>query len=78
MVFHVLNRGVGRQRLLSRPSDYEAFEDVVEESLEKIPMRICSYCVTGAIQLICDQEFPLLIWTMERGIFVPPPINHKL
>ena len=45
MVFHVLNRGVGLQRLFSRPSDYEAFEDVVEETLEKIPLRICSYCL---------------------------------
>ena len=44
-MFHVLNRGVGLQRLFSRPSDYEAFEDVVEETLEKIPMRICSYCL---------------------------------
>ncbi len=32
--------------------------------------------VLGAIQYICDQEFPLLIWTMEHGIIVPPPINH--
>ena len=34
--------------------------------------------VIGAIQYVCDQEFPLLIWTMERGIIVPPPINQKL
>ena len=34
--------------------------------------------VTGAIQYICDQEFPLLIWTMERGIIVPPPLNQTL
>ncbi len=48
MVFHVLNRGVGRQRLLSRPSDYEALEDVVQESLEQIPMRI--------LQLLCHAK----------------------
>jgi hypothetical protein len=30
MVYHVLNRGVGRQRLFSKSSDYAAFEDVLE------------------------------------------------
>ncbi len=45
---HVLNRGVDRQRLLSRPSDYEAFEDVVEETLGQIPMRI--------LQLLSDAK----------------------
>jgi hypothetical protein len=33
MVFHVLNRGVGRQRLFDKPADYAAFEDVIEETL---------------------------------------------
>ena len=33
--------------------------------------------VTGAIQYIRDQEFPLLIWTLERGIIVPPPIYPR-
>lgn len=45
MVFHVLNRGVGRMRLFSKPRDYDAFEDIVERTLETCPMRICGYCV---------------------------------
>ena len=45
MVFHVLNRGVGRQRLFDKPADYEAFESIIEETLAKQPMRICSYCL---------------------------------
>ncbi|MCX7388750.1 MAG: hypothetical protein NTX48_18965 [Planctomycetales bacterium] len=32
--------------------------------------------VIGAIQDLWDREFPLLIWTMERGIIVPPSINR--
>ena len=32
--------------------------------------------VTNAIQCICDQEFPLLIWTLEHGIIVPPPMHN--
>ena len=45
MLFHVLNRGVGRQRLFRKDSDYSAFEDLLEETLEKSPMRICCYCL---------------------------------
>ncbi len=33
MVFHVLNRGVGRQTLFRKPADYSAFEVSVEETL---------------------------------------------
>ena len=45
MVFHVLNRGVGRQRLFDKPADYAAFEELLEETLVKQPIRICSYCL---------------------------------
>ena len=62
MVFHVLNRGVGGQRLLSRPSDYEAFEDVVAETLEKIPMRIGSYCVV-------PNHWHFVLWPEHAGDF---------
>jgi putative transposase len=30
MVFHVLNRGVGRMKLFRKDADYEAFERVLE------------------------------------------------
>ena len=45
MVYHVLNRGVGRQNLFKKPTDYAAFENAVEETLDKVSMRICGYCV---------------------------------
>ncbi len=45
MVFHVLNRGVGRMRLFRKDRDYEAFEEIVEKTLLTCPMRICSYCL---------------------------------
>jgi putative transposase len=43
MVFHVLNRGVGRMRLFDDDDDFEAFERVMEETLAVRPMRICAY-----------------------------------
>jgi putative transposase len=45
MVFHVLNRGVGRQRIFSKQGDYVAFEKIMEETLAQSPMRICAYCL---------------------------------
>ena len=44
-VFHVLNRSVGRMPIFLTDKDYEAFERVIEETLDVVPMRICAYCV---------------------------------
>jgi putative transposase len=45
MVFHVLNRGVGRWRHFDTDDDCAAFEAVIAETLEKCPLRICGYCL---------------------------------
>jgi REP element-mobilizing transposase RayT len=45
MVFHVLNRGVGRMGLFSKEEDYAAFEALLEETRESRPVRICGYCL---------------------------------
>ncbi len=45
MVFHVLNRGVGRMRLFHKDAEYQALEDILQEVLAVQPMRICSYCL---------------------------------
>ena len=41
-VFHVLNRGVGRMQLFGKDRDYEAFEAMIEKTLQSRPMRICA------------------------------------
>ena len=43
MVFHVLNRGVARMQLLEKAADYQAFEQVLQDTLDQSPMRICAY-----------------------------------
>jgi putative transposase len=53
MVFHVLNRGVGRRRLFDKDADYAAFEALLEETLEKCPMRICGYGLITAKSECC-------------------------
>ena len=45
MVFHVLNRGVGRRLLLTKDEDFLAFERFVEETLRARRMRLCAYCL---------------------------------
>ncbi len=44
IVFHLLNRGVGRRVLFTKDEDFLAFERVVEETLRTRRMRLCAYC----------------------------------
>ncbi len=44
-VYHVLNRGNGRMRLFHKPADYDAFEQVLAEGLERYPVDLLTYCV---------------------------------
>jgi len=39
MVFHVLNRGVGRQALFWMHADESVFEDCLNATLEQVPKR---------------------------------------
>ena len=59
MLFHVLNRGVGRQ-LFRKAADYLAFEQLLEETVEKSPMRICSYC-------LMPNHWHLVLWPEHDG-----------
>lgn len=41
--YHALNRGNGRQTLYHKDTDYEAFERILNEGLEKYPVDLLSY-----------------------------------
>lgn len=43
--FHVLNRSVARLTLFEKEGDYEAFERVLEEAVQRVPLPIFSYTV---------------------------------
>src|SRR5215212_2545783 len=45
MVFHCLNRSVARLTIFEKSADYDAFERVLEEARERIPLRILAYKV---------------------------------
>lgn len=60
MVFHVINRGVGRMRLFSKPKDYDAFEEIIEETLRRRPMRICAYA-------LMPNHWHMVLWPKANG-----------
>jgi len=60
MVFHVLNRGVGRMRLFDKDADFEAFERVLDKTLETRPMRIVAYC-------LMPNHWHLVLWPERNG-----------
>lgn len=46
-IYHVLNRGNGRQALFSKDADYAAFVKLLAEALEKFPVDLLAYCLMG-------------------------------
>lgn len=60
MIFHALNRGVGRMKVFSTERDYLAFEEAVEETLRFYPMRILAYCWL-------PNHWHFVLWPEEDG-----------
>ena len=60
IVFHCINRGVGRNRLFHKPQDYAAFERVMACALEAVPVRLLAYC-------LMPNHWHLLLWPEEKG-----------
>ena len=59
-VYHVLNRANGRLRIFRKNADFEAFEAILAEGMERVDMRICGYC-------IMSNHWHLLLWPREDG-----------
>ncbi len=45
MIFHVLNRGVGRREIFRKDQDFAAFERVLAHALAAVPIRLFAYCI---------------------------------
>ena len=54
-VYHVLNRAIGSLTLFTKPSDYDAFERVLQLACQREPLRILSYC-------IMPNHWHLVVW----------------
>jgi len=59
-IFHVLNRGNARQRLFESPKCYDDFLKLLEDSRERINMRVLAYC-------LMPNHWHLLLWPKLDG-----------
>ena len=44
-VYHVLNRANARVQIFDNNNDYQQFEEILEEAVEKFNMRLLAYCI---------------------------------
>jgi putative transposase len=44
-IYHVLNRGNGRQEVFHKNGDYAAFIDLMKEAKERNPVKVFAYCL---------------------------------
>jgi putative transposase len=59
-VYHVLNRANGKRRIFHSDRDYLAFERVLAEAQERVPMPILAWCVM-------PNHWHLLLWPQQDG-----------
>ncbi len=60
LVYHVLNRANGRLRLFKKEQDYIAFEQVLAEAHQRVPIRILAWC-------LMPNHFHLVLWPKKDG-----------
>jgi REP element-mobilizing transposase RayT len=60
MVFHVLNRGNDRREIFDDRGDYEAFLRVMQETQQRVAMRVLAYC-------LLPNHWHLLLWPAQDG-----------
>jgi putative transposase len=60
MCYHVLNRGNGRLRVFHKDADYLAFLKLIDDAVERLPLRVLSYC-------LIPNHFHLVLWPHGDG-----------
>jgi putative transposase len=59
-VYHVLNRANARMRIFDTPKDYEAFEQILADAVQRMKMRLLAYSVL-------PNHWHLVVWPREDG-----------
>ncbi|HWB10569.1 MAG TPA: transposase [Pirellulales bacterium] len=59
-VYHVLNRGNARMNVFDGPGDFDAFEKVLAEAVERSETRLLAYC-------LLPSHWHLLVWPRKKG-----------
>jgi putative transposase len=57
-VYHVLNRANGRLRLFKKDADFAAFEQVLTEARERVPVRILGY-------VLLSNHWHFVVWPRQ-------------
>jgi putative transposase len=60
VIYHVLNRGVGRQTLFFKDGDFAAFQRIMAEGLNRIPMRVLGYT-------LMTNHWHMVLWPAADG-----------
>lgn len=60
LVYHVLNRRVGRLSLFEKAADYAAFEKILEQVSDRTQTRIAAYC-------LMPNHWHLVLWPRHDG-----------
>lgn len=60
LIYHVLNRGAGRQDLFEDDADFAAFVRVLAEVLEHEPIRLLGFC-------LMNNHWHLVLWPRRDG-----------
>ena len=60
LVYHVLNRANARMTIFEKDADYEAFERVLVESVERTGTRLLAYC-------LMPNHWHLVLWPRAEG-----------
>lgn len=58
LVYHVLNRANARMTIFEKKGDYEAFERVLQEAVDRYDMRLLAYC-------LMPNHWHLVVWPKE-------------
>ena len=56
--YHVLNRANGRLRLFKKQADFLAFEQILTETFERVPLRILGYTLMA-------NHWHFVVWTRQ-------------
>jgi putative transposase len=68
LIFHVVNRSVRRVRIFCDPADYRAFENLLTDTLLRIPTRLLAYT-------IMPNHWHMVIWPRGEEL---PRFMHRL
>ena len=60
LIYHVLNRSNARMPIFEKDGDFEAFERVLAEAVERTQTRLLAYCVLS-------NHWHLVVWPREDG-----------